>query len=108
MNREAIANHYSKIKTDDLKGLAVGLVGELGVGKTAIVKDILKEISPEFEIQVHSPTFNLCNIYQIEDLRKAQELNLITLTSQVFISVAIKTITFWLLAIITSYVVLEH
>ncbi len=64
MNENEVVKRYSDQKSENLKGIVIGLIGELGSGKTHLVKKILKRISLDFEKQVHSPTFNLCNIYQ--------------------------------------------
>lgn len=42
-------------------GLVVGLSGELGAGKTRLVKGIARGLG--ITMRVHSPTFNLVNIY---------------------------------------------
>ncbi|MCP4297262.1 MAG: tRNA (adenosine(37)-N6)-threonylcarbamoyltransferase complex ATPase subunit type 1 TsaE, partial [Proteobacteria bacterium] len=64
MNENEIIAKLLAIKTDRLKGLNIGLVGELGSGKTHFVEKFLTNLSKEFKNQVSSPTFNLCNIYE--------------------------------------------
>jgi tRNA threonylcarbamoyladenosine biosynthesis protein TsaE len=59
-----IINHYVNNGFLDIQGKTYGLIGSLGVGKTYLVKCLLSSVSIEFGKQVHSPTFNLCNIYQ--------------------------------------------
>lgn len=68
MNEKEIIDNYLKKKIDQLRGLTVGLVGDLGSGKTYLVKKILTNLSKQFKYQVSSPTFNLCNIYQSKNL----------------------------------------
>ncbi len=63
MNEIEIITKLLATKTGRLKGLTVGLVGELGSGKTYFVEKFLTNLSKEFKNQVSSPTFNLCNIY---------------------------------------------
>ena len=43
-------------------GLVIGLSGELGAGKTQLVKGIARGLG--ISARVHSPTFNLVNIYE--------------------------------------------
>lgn len=50
------------------QGLSIGLVGDLGAGKTYLVKKTLEKISERFTEQVVSPTYNLCCIYQVDEL----------------------------------------
>jgi len=47
--------------------LNIGLIGDLGSGKTFLVKKLLETINPLLENQVSSPTYNICNIYQFEN-----------------------------------------
>ncbi len=48
-------------------GLNIGLIGDLGSGKTHLVKKLLETINPLLENQISSPTYNICNIYQFEN-----------------------------------------
>jgi tRNA threonylcarbamoyladenosine biosynthesis protein TsaE len=48
-------------------GWVIGLSGELGAGKTQLVKGIARGLG--ITTRVHSPTFNLLNEYQGERLR---------------------------------------
>jgi tRNA threonylcarbamoyladenosine biosynthesis protein TsaE len=48
--------------------LNVGLIGDLGSGKTYLVKKLLETINPLLENQISSPTYNICNIYQFENI----------------------------------------
>ena len=57
-----------KIGIEKLKGKVIGLIGELGVGKTHFVKKFSKLVSKELTGQISSPTYNLCNIYKVLDL----------------------------------------
>jgi tRNA threonylcarbamoyladenosine biosynthesis protein TsaE len=42
-------------------GLVIGLSGELGAGKTQLVKGLARGL--DISVRVHSPTFTLVNIY---------------------------------------------
>ncbi len=68
MNEKEILRIFSEKKKQGIKGTVYGLVGDLGAGKTHLVKHILELFSNRFINQVQSPTFNLCNIYEIPDL----------------------------------------
>ncbi len=50
------------------RGKTVGLIGDLGAGKTHLVRNLLCRYSPDFSDQVSSPTYNLCNVYIIDNL----------------------------------------
>lgn len=47
-----------------LKGKTIGLIGELGVGKTWFVNQFLSKFDVHFIDQISSPTFNYCNQYE--------------------------------------------
>lgn len=64
MNKEEIIAYYSGKSFESLQGKVIGLVGGLGAGKTWLLEQILEKIAPDFGVQVSSPTFNLCNIYE--------------------------------------------
>jgi tRNA threonylcarbamoyladenosine biosynthesis protein TsaE len=68
MNEIEIVETFLRKDVQSLKGHVVGLVGPLGAGKTSLVKKLLKKINSVFENQVHSPTFNICNIYSAPEL----------------------------------------
>ena len=48
------------------RGLVIGLSGELGAGKTQLVKGIARGLG--ITARVHSPTFTLVNVYAGEQL----------------------------------------
>ena len=53
-------------------GLIVFLHGEIGVGKTTFVRHLINGYQKENELElteVTSPTFNLCNQYQIKNIK---------------------------------------
>lgn len=52
--------------------LVVGLVGDLGTGKTTLVKEIAKKLG--IRELVSSPTFNIAKLYQIESARGPRAL----------------------------------
>ena len=68
MNEIEIVETFLRRDIQSLKGHVVGLIGPLGAGKTSLVKKLLKKINSVFENQVHSPTFNICNIYNAPEL----------------------------------------
>ncbi len=55
---EALGETWGRIATS---GLVVGLSGELGAGKTQLVKGFARGLG--ITQRVHSPTFNLVNVY---------------------------------------------
>lgn len=65
MDETAILTAYHELGIKGLKGMVIGLTGKLGAGKTYFVKELLNRFSPELGDQVSSPTFSLCNVYQI-------------------------------------------
>jgi tRNA threonylcarbamoyladenosine biosynthesis protein TsaE len=68
MNETELVESFLKKNVQALKGHVVGLIGPLGVGKTSLVKNLLKKINSNFDNQVHSPTFNICNVYNVPEL----------------------------------------
>lgn len=56
------------LQKENLSRLKIGLTGDLGAGKTWLVENLLKKLSPQFENQISSPTFTYCNIYESEDI----------------------------------------
>ena len=69
MDEKKIVRLYSEKPVTKLKGMTIGLVGELGTGKTYLVRKVLAKITENFIDQVSSPTFNLCNVYEAEGLQ---------------------------------------
>ncbi|NQU63670.1 MAG: tRNA (adenosine(37)-N6)-threonylcarbamoyltransferase complex ATPase subunit type 1 TsaE [SAR324 cluster bacterium] len=63
-----IITTFLKMDFRRLSGASIGMIGPLGAGKTSLVKKLLVQLDPIFEKQVHSPTFNICNIYSSPDL----------------------------------------
>lgn len=45
------------------------LEGDLGAGKTAFVKGFVAALGAQYEEEVTSPTFTICNIYNLKSLR---------------------------------------
>jgi tRNA threonylcarbamoyladenosine biosynthesis protein TsaE len=56
---EALGESWGR---DAWSGLVIGLCGELGAGKTQLVKGLARGLG--IKARVHSPTFTLVNIYQ--------------------------------------------
>ena len=53
-------------------GLIIFLYGEIGVGKTTFVRHLINSHQKKNKLElteVTSPTFNLCNHYQIKDIK---------------------------------------
>lgn len=50
------------------KGSVLALYGEMGAGKTAFVRGLVKALCPECLPLVHSPTFAIVNEYRGNDL----------------------------------------
>ncbi len=65
MKEEEIIEYFHQKDITELQQMTIGLVGDLGVGNTWFTKKFLMQISKEFLNQVSSPTYNICNIYQI-------------------------------------------
>ena len=65
MEEREIIRYYSSKSLESLQGLTVGLIGELGAGKTHLVKKIVGELIKTATTPVQSPTFNICNIYTL-------------------------------------------
>ena len=63
MTENEIAAYFRDRYPKRLIGKTVGLIGELGAGKTYLVRTILTRCSAEFSFQVDSPTYSFCNIY---------------------------------------------
>ena len=53
---------------ENVSGLNVGFIGDLGAGKTYFIKNLLKNLNKKFESQVQSPTFSICNQYQVGEI----------------------------------------
>jgi len=68
MNEIELVKSFLRRDVQTLKGHVVGLIGPLGAGKTSLVKKLLKKINSIFDNQVHSPTFNICNVYNVPEL----------------------------------------
>ncbi|NGX32949.1 MAG: tRNA threonylcarbamoyladenosine biosynthesis protein TsaE [Candidatus Anoxychlamydiales bacterium] len=49
-----------------LKGSIVAFLGDLGSGKTTLIKGIVKALSEKKDINVNSPTFVYLNIYDVK------------------------------------------
>jgi len=69
MNDKEIIEFLLTRGIDSKKDLRIGLIGPLGIGKTELVKKLLFAISRDLGKSVHSPTFNICNIYSSNQLK---------------------------------------
>ncbi len=68
MNQKETIQYLIDLGEDNLHGRVVGLVGDLGVGKTFFVKSFVGSLAEEIADQVNSPTYNLCNVYSVNNL----------------------------------------
>lgn len=67
MQQDEIIQHFIQ-NIDAYQGKVIGLVGDLGAGKTHLIRSVLATLNEEFGALVNSPTYNLCNIYNGETL----------------------------------------
>ncbi len=63
-----VINYFVSRFPFELKGLTIGLVGDLGAGKTHLVRNVLSGCAAGYDDQVSSPTYNLCNNYNDDEL----------------------------------------
>ena len=63
------------------KNSFIALYGDLGAGKTVFVRGIVRELIPEAEHLVHSPTFALVNEYIGKD-KKIYHFDMYRITSE--------------------------
>jgi tRNA threonylcarbamoyladenosine biosynthesis protein TsaE len=64
MEIKEVMEFFNRIGIEKLKGKAIGLIGDLGIGKTHLVKLLIEQLADKLGDQVTSPTYSLCNIYQ--------------------------------------------
>lgn len=62
MKQAEIIRHFSQ-NIEDYQGKVIGLIGDLGAGKTHLIREVLAQIDTDLGTQVNSPTYNLCNVY---------------------------------------------
>ncbi len=62
-----VAELLQFIKLDSTKPLIISLEGDLGAGKTILVREILYSLGLSKKIPVLSPTFSYYQIYEIDD-----------------------------------------
>ena len=65
-NEEEMANLAEKIAKNSKKCDIFGLRGTLGAGKSLFARAFINALSSK-KIEVTSPTFNLLNIYEVDD-----------------------------------------
>ena len=74
-NEEVLIKKILELLNDCLKAsFSVGLIGDLGSGKTTLVQGLLKELG--VKPPVTSPTFTLRKIYSTANLFKIQHIDL--------------------------------
>ncbi len=69
MNRDYSIEDINQVAKELLKATdskVLSFYGDMGIGKTTLIKEICKEL--EVEDVVHSPTFSLVNEYQTKNL----------------------------------------
>lgn len=57
------------LKTHSNKGFNIGLVGDLGAGKTALSKLLISKLTQVYLSEIKSPTFNIMQEYQCEQTK---------------------------------------
>lgn len=67
MNQDEIIRQFSE-NIEQYRGKVIGLIGDLGAGKTHLIREVLSQKSKELGNQVNSPTYNLCNVYKENSL----------------------------------------
>jgi len=72
--KQLVEKVYKELGSKMQAGFYVGLVGDLGAGKTTLVAGILKKLG--LKIPVTSPTFTLRKIYDLPDSTKVQHIDL--------------------------------
>lgn len=74
-NEKETVNKIFELLRDRLKaGFSIGLIGDLGSGKTTLVKGLLEKMGVKEPIT--SPTFALRKIYNLADKIKIQHIDL--------------------------------
>lgn len=75
LNEEELVDKvYQELEGKFAAGFRVGLIGDLGAGKTALVRGILKKLG--IEEPVTSPTFTLRKVYQLSNGLQIQHIDL--------------------------------
>lgn len=67
MDKKKTIEYFKNIGLKNLEGKVIGLVGDLGAGKTTFIKELIEEVEKGSSHQVSSPTFSLCNTYSVQD-----------------------------------------
>ncbi len=68
MDYGEVLEYYRKIEKIKLHNWVIGLIGDLGAGKTYLVKEIINALYKEVASEVSSPTYTLCNVYNSENI----------------------------------------
>ncbi|MCG8339122.1 MAG: tRNA (adenosine(37)-N6)-threonylcarbamoyltransferase complex ATPase subunit type 1 TsaE [Proteobacteria bacterium] len=68
MDSKELLNFFLELKLSTLSGKVIGLVGDLGAGKTYLVKKLIASQFEELETEVNSPTYTICNVYKTKDM----------------------------------------
>lgn len=64
MDSKELLRFFLELKPSTLSGRIIGLVGDLGAGKTHLVKELVGSQFDELKTEVTSPTYTVCNVYK--------------------------------------------
>ncbi len=68
MNLEQAIKYLTSDSIEGLRGNVIGLIGDLGAGKTHFTQSLLEAIDAQLKGQISSPTYNLCHVYQSKSM----------------------------------------
>ena len=68
MDSKELLNFFLELKPSALKGTVIGLVGDLGAGKTHLVRELIGSQYEDLGTEVNSPTYTVCNVYKTKDM----------------------------------------
>ena len=74
-NKEEMTNLATKLAKSSKRGDIFGLKGTLGAGKSFFARAFINALSTD-EIEVTSPTFNLLNIYEVDNQKTIYHFDL--------------------------------
>ncbi len=80
-NKEEMTNLATKLAKSSKRGDIFGLKGTLGAGKSFFARAFINALSTD-EIEVTSPTFNLLNIYEVDNQKTIYHFDLYRLNDE--------------------------